>query len=128
MICPKCGKVNREDATLCFSCGSALNEVKHTESVLESGVHTTNVHVQVHVVQKNGVGTAGFILALLGIFLSWVPIIGWVIWFLGAALSVVGLFREPKGLAIAGTVISFIDLIILISAIATCSTLSAFAG
>ena len=66
-------------------------------------------------IQKNGVGTAGFVLALIGLFLSWVPLLGWIDWFLGAVLSVIGIFRKPRGLAIAGTVISFIDLILLIT-------------
>ena len=28
----------------------------------------------------NGLGTAGFILALLGLIFSWVPGLGWVLW------------------------------------------------
>lgn len=53
----------------------------------------------------NGLGTAGFILALLGLIFSFV-----------------GIFRTPRGLAIAGLVISciaLIVLIILVSAIAS---------
>ena len=53
----------------------------------------------------NGLGTAGFILALLGLIFSFV-----------------GIYRTPRGLAIAGLVISciaLIVLIILVSAIAS---------
>lgn len=64
--------------------------------------------------QSNGIGTAGFVLALIGLFLGWVPILGLIIWVLGLILSGVGVTREPKGLAIAGLVISLIQLIILI--------------
>lgn len=76
---------------------------------------STNVYVNASVSgQRNGIGTAGFVLALLGAFLSWVPFAGWILWVLGAILSVVGLFRTPRGMAIAGTVISFFNLIVLI--------------
>ena len=54
--------------------------------------------------KSNGVGTAGFVLALLG----------WILWVLGLILSLVGVFRTPRGLSIAGLVISFLGLILLI--------------
>ena len=57
---------------------------------------------------SNGLGVAGFIIALIGLvscgFLA--P--------LGLILSAVGLRKEPRGLAIAGTVISLISFIPLI--------------
>jgi hypothetical protein len=64
--------------------------------------------------ESNGVGTAGFVLALIALFFSWVPVLGWIVWFLGLILSAVGLAGKPKGLAAAGLVISLIGLIILI--------------
>lgn len=66
----------------------------------------------------NSMGTAGFVLALIGLVFCWVPVLGWIIWLLGAILSIVGIFKQPRGLAIAGTVISFIGLIVLIVFIA----------
>ena len=30
--------------------------------------------------KSNGVGTAGFVLALIALFLFWVPVLGWIIW------------------------------------------------
>ncbi|WP_125565881.1 hypothetical protein [Companilactobacillus insicii] len=63
--------------------------------------------------QTNPMGTAGFVCALVDLFLGWVPFLGWLLWFVGAGLSIAGLFKNPKGLAIAGTVISFIDVIII---------------
>ena len=65
-------------------------------------------------VKKNGIGTAGFILALLSLVLCWTPILGFILWLLGTIFSVIGLFKAPRGLAIAGTVISFIGIIALI--------------
>ena len=64
--------------------------------------------------KTNGVGTAGFVLALVGLFVSCIPILGWIIWALGAILSFVGIFKTPRGLSIAGLCISFIGLILLI--------------
>ena len=64
--------------------------------------------------KSNGIGTAGFILALLSLVLCWTPILGFILWLLGTIFSVIGLFKAPRGLAIAGTVISFIGIIALI--------------
>ena len=61
---------------------------------------------------KNTLGTAGFVLALCGLVLCWVPILNWILWILGTVFSVIGIFKTPKGLAIAGTVISGLMLIV----------------
>ena len=68
--------------------------------------------------KSNGIATAGFILALIAVCLSWIPIVqmlGGVLWFLGLLFSFIGVFKAPRGLAIAGLIISLIALIILIS-------------
>ena len=75
--------------------------------------------------KSNGIGTAGFVLALIAIFLGWVPILGWIIWLLGLIFSAVGLTRQPKGLAIAGLVISLVGIVMLIVVFG--AILSAFA-
>ena len=59
-------------------------------------------------------GIAGFVLALISLFIGYIPIFGWIIWLLGAIFSIVGMFKEPRGFAIAGFVISFIDIILII--------------
>jgi len=64
--------------------------------------------------KSNGVGVAGFILALLALFLGWIPILGWILWVLGLILSFVGVFRKPRGIAIAGLIISLIGIVLLI--------------
>jgi hypothetical protein len=64
--------------------------------------------------KSNGLGTAGFVMALLAIFLGWVPVLGWILWLLGLIFSFAGVFKTPKGLAIAGLVISLIGIILLI--------------
>ncbi len=64
--------------------------------------------------QKNGLGTAGFVLSIVAIVLSWVPVLGWILWLLGLIFSFVGIFKQPRGLAIAGLVISLIGIIMLV--------------
>ena len=64
--------------------------------------------------KTNGIGTAGFVLALIALFLGWIPFLGWILWLLGLIFSFVGVFRTPKGLSIAGLVISLIGIILLI--------------
>jgi len=66
-------------------------------------------------IKSNGVGTAGFVLALIALFFGWVPVLGWIIWVLGLILSFVGVFKTPKGMAIAGLVISLIEIILLLT-------------
>ncbi len=64
--------------------------------------------------QSNGIGIAGFALALIALFLGWVPILGWFIWALGLIFSFIGVFKKPKGMAIAGLVISLIGILFLL--------------
>lgn len=65
--------------------------------------------------KSNGIGTAGFVIALIAVFLGWVPILGWILWLLGLILSFIGVFKEPRGLAIAGLVISLLGIILLLT-------------
>lgn len=74
----------------------------------------------------NSMGTAGFVLAILAIVFSWVPVLDFILWFLGALFSFIGIFRRPKGLAIAGLVISFIGIIILVAFIGTIGAMMSF--
>jgi hypothetical protein len=64
--------------------------------------------------KSNGVGTSGFVFALIALFFGWIPVLGWILWALGLILSFAGLFKSPRGLAIAGFVISSIDLVLLL--------------
>ena len=64
--------------------------------------------------QKNGIGLTGFILSLVCLFTSWAPGLNMVMWILGLVVSAVGVFRKPKGFAIAGLVISMISILIII--------------
>ena len=72
-------------------------------------------HAQTNLVREqryksNGLDTAGFIISLLGLLLSWVPVLGWILWLVGALLSLIGIFKSPRGLAITGLILSLITL------------------
>lgn len=77
----------------------------------DSKVHESTgptVIIRQDIPRSNGVGVAGFVLALIALFLGWVPIWGWLLWILGLILSFCGIFKAPRGLAIAGLVISVV--------------------
>ncbi|MEV7096806.1 MmpS family transport accessory protein [Amycolatopsis sp. NPDC051045] len=72
---------------------------------------------------RNGLGTAGFVLGLLGLVFSPIPIVGVIAWplaVLGLILSAVGIARvragkaTNKGLSIAGVVVSVLGLLVSI--------------
>ena len=72
---------------------------------------------------RNGLGTAGFVVGLLGLVFSPIPFVGVVAWPLvvvGLILSAVGLARvragkaTNKGLSIAGIVVSVLGLVVSI--------------
>ena len=64
---------------------------------------------------KNGLGVAGFVIALIGLLFSWIPIVNvfsvWLCW-LGLILSLVAVFlkNKKKGLAIAGIVLGAVGI------------------
>lgn len=62
---------------------------------------------------SNGIGTAGFILSLLTFVLGWVPVLSWILWVLGLIFSAIGMTKKPRGLAIAGFIISLVDVIFI---------------
>ena len=74
--------------------------------------------------QSNGCGVAGFVFALLSIFLSWIPYLGWIIWFLGFLLSFIGLFKSPRGLAITGFILSVVDILVLLFIVGAVATIA----
>lgn len=85
-----------------------MEEVKNQEQ----GKQTIIINQQSP--RSNGIGVAGFVLALIALFLGWVPVWGWLLWLLGLIFSFCGIFKSPRGLAVAGLIISLVDLIFLI--------------
>ena len=73
-----------------------------------------NVYTATKESSKNGIGLTGFILSLLCLLVSWAPGVNILLWILGFVFSAVGLFRKPKGFAIAGLVISMISILLIV--------------
>ncbi|GGW47098.1 hypothetical protein [Arenibacter certesii] len=69
--------------------------------------------------KTNGIGTAGFILSIIALVAGCLPIIGWTVWFLGLLFSFIGIFSRPRGLAIAGLVISLIGFVLFLFVFST---------
>lgn len=78
--------------------------------------------------RSNGIGTAGFVLALLTLFFGWIPFIGWVMWLLGLIFSAMGISKAKKvnkgmGLSVAGLIISLIGVIMVFIIAGTLATI-----
>lgn len=69
---------------------------------------------QTEAAPRNGLGTAGFVISLISAIFCWVPGVNFFVWLVGLILSLVGVFRKPRGLAITGLVISCIDIIVIV--------------
>ncbi len=131
--CPYCGEEIMAGARKCKHCGEWLDDViTNAPSNSQPAIGTRPVTVMTRpseqsvnqpivinntVQRSNGIGTAGFIFALISAIFSWVPGVGWFIWFLGALFSFIGLFKSPRGIAIAGFILSIIDVIILVAVV-----------
>ena len=78
--------------------------------------------------KKNRLGTTGFVLSIIALCLGWIPVVGWIIggilWFLGLLFSFIGVFKTPRGLAIAGLIISLFWIILIFTVFG--SALAAF--
>lgn len=138
-FCKYCGKELQPDAAFCSSCGKPQNNVtiqqptvqvmqqpvvqqpyvvsayQQPQPIAAPNVSTNTTTVVVEGGHSNSMGTAGFIIALLGLVFCWIPIVNLILWLLGLIFSVVGLFKSPRGMAIAGLVLSFILIFAIIS-------------
>lgn len=63
----------------------------------------------------NTIGLIGLIVALISLFAGWFPILGWLGWFTGLILSLVGLTQKPRGLAVVGLLISIISFVVIVA-------------
>ena len=138
-FCKYCGKELQPGAAFCSSCGKpqgrvhvqqppvqmvqqpvsqpyVANVYQQPQPVTNPNVLTNNTTtVVVEGSRSNSIGIAGFIIALLGFVFCWIPIVNLILWFLGLIFSLIGLFKSPRGMAIAGLVLSLIIIFIIIS-------------
>lgn len=84
--------------------------MNNQQSNQENLRHVQTILIREQRYKSNGLGTAGFITSLLGLLLSWIPVLGWFLWLVGALLSLIGVFKSPRGLAITGIILSLITL------------------
>lgn len=64
---------------------------------------------------KNGLGVAGFVVALIGLILSWIPLVnvfGVILCGIGFILALIGAFKKPRTLAIIGIIMAIAGCII----------------
>lgn len=136
-FCKYCGKELQHRAAFCSSCGKPQGSVpiqqppiqmvqqpvvqpqvayvyQQPQPVVAPNVSNTTT-VVVEGSNSNSIGIAGFIIALLGLVFCWVPLVNLILWFLGLIFSLIGLFKSPRGMAIAGIVLSLIIIFIIIS-------------
>ncbi|MDL2228071.1 zinc ribbon domain-containing protein [Odoribacter sp. OttesenSCG-928-L07] len=127
--CKRCKVEVEEPYEICWNCGAAKvddvdkyakADLPELRGEIERKEYTPKNAQQIVINQapekeSNGIGTTGFVLALIAVFLGWIPILGWVLWFLGLVFSFSGLFAKPRGLAIAGLIVSLIDIILLLT-------------
>lgn len=117
IICPSCETEISRHATTCPKCGHPISPMTERNQ---------QIIIQQETKQSNGVGTAGFVLSLIALIFSWVPGIGWIVWFLGFILSCFGMSKSPRGLAVTGFLISIIDVIILVAFVGAIASLFSF--
>ena len=74
--------------------------------------------------ERNGLATTGFVLAVCAVAFFWLPFINFILWVLGLVFSAIGYSRAKapgstgRGLAIAGLAITLGGLVLLILGIA----------
>lgn len=143
--CPECGSPLCGGEKFCGNCGTPLNNTAVPQAGLpyNPAIQTRNdspeqsvpFRQQIIIKQESrnngsgcGAGCAGFTFALLAIFSSFIPLVqvfSPIFAGLGAVLSFIGLFFRPRGLAIAGLLLSFSGLIIAVVAVGSLAALFA---
>ena len=121
--CPYCGEQIPENAAKCMYCTAWLNDRRFPDQpqdvpaqpLVQPQPEPQPVQPQPQPVRRrNGIGTAGLVLSIIGMALFWVPVVNVILWFLGFLFSFIGVFKRPRGKAIAGLVISIVSVLILV--------------
>ena len=125
-FCKYCGKELQEGAAFCSSCGKPQGIIpvqqvakpvlqqpnnftspymtagvyQQPQPAMSSSASNSTTTVVVEGGRSNGLGTAGFIIALLGLVFCWVPFVDFILWFLGLIFSFIGMFKPEFGISI----------------------------
>ena len=115
LLCPYCGEEISDKALKCKYCGEWLTNDQNIRN------STAPPQVIVRQIERktNGLGTAGFVISLISAIFFWLPFVSQILWVFGLIFSFIGLFKRPRGLAIAGFIISFVNLIVILVIILT---------
>lgn len=120
-FCKYCGTEMSFDAFVCPSCGKPVSnnslrrseDTKGTASIM-SPMPAQNIYIQQTEHKSNGIAIAGFVLSIIGLLVCWIPVLDIITWFLGLLFSFIGVFKAPRGFAVAGLIISSIWVVIVI--------------
>ena len=137
--CKYCGKELQKGALFCSTCGRPQGNVpiqqpavqmaqqpvygqpyiagayQQPRPTMTSVSNDSSTTVIVQGSRSNSMGVAGFIIALIGLIFCWIPVVDFILWFLGLVFSFIGLFKAPRGMAIAGFVLSLIVIFLIIA-------------
>lgn len=113
-FCPACGAELPEQAQFCCICGASVNETEEQVplQVIQQEVEPEQEDDDRLYERKSGFGIAGMIVSICALIVVWVPILDILVWVPGFVLSMIGLFKQPKYMAILGLAISGISQII----------------
>lgn len=71
--------------------------------------HEKGLIIMAENTNKNGLAVAGFVVALIGLVLSWIPLVnvfGVILCAVGFILALIGAFKKPRTLAIIGMILA----------------------
>lgn len=134
-FCSNCGSPLPPNANACPVCGHPCSDLYQNNNYQQQYYDDTSYrnqplyaqpgtrqpdygpqYVVIHesIPRSNRPGNVGFVLGLLGMILCWIPVVGGILLLLGFIFSMIGVFRVPKGKAIAGLVLSAVGIFTLI--------------
>jgi len=117
--CMNCGQLMTSGASFCPHCGYPQTPAQPQPAPMpfqQMASYAPQQPTTIIVQEKNNsnaIGVIGFICSLVSILLCGVGGIGIFVWIFGFLFSLIGIFKKPRGFAIAGFIISLIDLLAL---------------